>query len=52
MAELTEILNEDEVFLSHDVVSLVTNTHMPAALAVIRSRLEQDNSLENEPSSM
>ena len=44
---LKEILiEEDEVFNSHDVVSLFTNTPIETALDIIRGRLLLDNTLK------
>ena len=39
------VLAEDEVLLSHDVVSLFTNVPIPQALDIIRARLENDETL-------
>ena len=38
-------LDEDEVLISHDVVSLFTNTPIELTLNILRSKLEQDKSL-------
>ena len=39
------MVEEDEMFISHDVVSLFTNTPIDLALQVIRERLEGDKEL-------
>ena len=38
-------LEEDEMFCSHDVVSLFTNTPIPETIKIIRSRLMKDKTL-------
>jgi hypothetical protein len=46
--ELGEILLEEgEIFVSHDVVSLFTNTPIEETLKIIRTRLELDKDLKN-----
>ena len=42
----TVMIEEDEVFASHDVVSLFTNTPIDKALIVIRDRLENNKTLK------
>ena len=39
-------LKEDEMFLSHDVVSLVTNTPIPQTIDIINNRLKKDKTLK------
>ncbi len=39
------IIGDDEMLLSHDVVSLFTNTPIELTLKIIREKLEQDKSL-------
>ncbi|KAI8479817.1 hypothetical protein Bbelb_424380 [Branchiostoma belcheri] len=43
----TILVEEDEMFLSHDVVSLFTNTPIPETLGIIRRRLQGDKELKN-----
>ncbi|XP_072025294.1 uncharacterized protein [Amphiura filiformis] len=45
MAEV--FIEEGEIFNSHDVVSLFTNTPIDKSLEVIKSRLEDDKTLKN-----
>ncbi|XP_072044968.1 uncharacterized protein [Amphiura filiformis] len=46
--ELSGVLvEEDEIFNSHDVVSLFTNTPIQETMEIIRERLEEDTSLKN-----
>ena len=46
--EMTEILiEEDENFLSHDVISLFTNVPIQKALEIIRQRLTDDDTLKS-----
>jgi hypothetical protein len=40
------MIEEDEIFNSHDVVSLFTNTPIVESLNVIKERLQQDNTLK------
>ena len=40
------IIEQDEMFLSHDVVSLFTNTPIDDTLHIIRKRLEEDSTLK------
>ena len=40
-------LKEDEILISHDIVSLFTNVPIQEALSVIRTRLENDDTLKN-----
>ena len=42
---ISVMVEEDEMFISHDVVSLFTNTPIDMALRVIRERLEGDTKL-------
>ena len=42
----TVMIEEDEVFASHDVVSLFTNTPIDKALSIIQDRLENDKTLK------
>jgi len=42
---ISVIVEEDEMFISHDVVSLFTNTLIDLALQVIHERLEGDTEL-------
>ena len=42
---ISVIVEEDEMFISHDVVSLFTNTLIDLALQVIHERLEGDMEL-------
>jgi len=42
---ISVMVEEDEMFISHDVVSLFTNTPIHLALQVIRERLEGDTQL-------
>ena len=44
MGEVT--INDDECFISHDVVSLFTNTPIDMTLDIIRRKLEQDPNLK------
>ncbi|KAI8496755.1 hypothetical protein Bbelb_254100 [Branchiostoma belcheri] len=45
--EITSILiEEDEMFVSHDVVSLFTNTPIPETLGIIRQKLLDDTELK------
>jgi len=39
------MVEEDEIFISHDVVALFTNTPIDLGLQVIRERLEWDTEL-------
>ena len=39
------MIEQDEMFLSHDVVSLFTNTPIDDTLHIIRKRLEQESTL-------
>ncbi len=39
------MIEQDEMFLSHDVVSMFTNTPIDDTLHIIRKRLEQDSTL-------
>ncbi len=41
------IIEEDEQFISHDVVSLFTNTPIDECLNIIRDRLDKDQDLKN-----
>ncbi|KAI8507604.1 hypothetical protein Bbelb_149840 [Branchiostoma belcheri] len=41
------LLEEDEIFLSHDVVSLFTNTPIPETLNIIKNRLQEDKDLKS-----
>ncbi|CAH1244343.1 Hypp7269 [Branchiostoma lanceolatum] len=43
----TILIEEDDMFLSHDVVSLFTNTPIPETLDIIRRRLQEDRGLKN-----
>ncbi|XP_066289685.1 uncharacterized protein [Branchiostoma lanceolatum] len=43
----TILIEEDDMFLSHDVVSLFTNTPIPETLDIIRRRLQEDRDLKN-----
>ena len=46
--EMSEVLiEEDEIFYSHDVVSLFTNVPIQQAIDVIRQRLNDDTTLKN-----
>ena len=46
--EMSEVLiEEDEIFNSHDVVSLFTNVPIQQAIDVVRQRLNDDTSLKN-----
>ena len=40
-------IEEDEIMISHDVVSLFTNTPIDTALSIIRERLNSDHTLHN-----
>ncbi|XP_072032868.1 uncharacterized protein [Amphiura filiformis] len=40
------MIEEEEIFNSHDVVSLFTNTPIEQSLQVIKSRLENDTTLK------
>ena len=40
------MIEQDEMFLSHDVVSLLTNTPIDDTLYIIRKRLEEDSTLK------
>ena len=40
------MIEQDEMFLSHDVVSLFTNTPIDDTLHIIRKRLEEDSTLK------
>ena len=42
---ISVMVEEDEMFISHDVVSLFTNTPIDLALQVIQERLEGDTEL-------
>ena len=41
------IVEEDEMFVSHDVVSLFTNTPISETLNIIKDRLTKDSDLKN-----
>ncbi|XP_066267585.1 uncharacterized protein [Branchiostoma lanceolatum] len=43
----TILIEEDDMFLSHDVVSLFTNTPISETLDIIRRRLQEDRDLKN-----
>ena len=46
LKDLAEVyIEEDEIFNSHDVVSLFTNVPIDETLAIIKDRLEADNTL-------
>ena len=40
------MIEQDEMFLSHDVVSLFTNTPIDDTLHIIRKRIEEDSTLK------
>ena len=42
------MVEEDEMFISHDMVSLFTNTPIDLSLQVIRERLEGDTELHTK----
>ena len=39
-------LDEEDMFVSHDVVSLFTNTPIPQSIEIIKNRLQKDKSLK------
>ena len=39
-------LDEEDMFVSHDVVSLFTNTPIPKSIEIIKNRLQKDKSLK------
>ena len=41
-------LNEDEIFTSHDFVSLFTNTPIPKTMEIIKIKLQKDTTLTDK----
>ena len=39
-------LDDEDMFISHNVVSLFTNTPIPQAIEIIKNRLQKDKSLK------
>ena len=47
VCELKDLkLDEEDMFVSHDVVSLFTNTPIPQSIEIIKNRLQKDKSLK------